>query len=171
MQESGLTEIIPLTYSSAIWGQYPHFLMLSAPTGGDCSSWLLYGRHPVSILKSLRAHLQGSCNVMAWQLQHPLLLIWEATFFSLIKSILLFFLILIYSFIWLYRVLVVVRRIFDLLRHARSFCCIMQDLVPWPGFEPWKSPSLLFTGWSPHPQTQWPQKVFVRIRSSSTVAP
>ena len=37
---------------------------------------------------------------------------------------------LIYSFIWLYRVSVVVRRIFDLLRHERSFCFIMQDLVP-----------------------------------------
>ena len=71
-------------------GQYPHFFKLSAPAVGDCSSWLLYGRHPVSILNSLRAHLQSSCNVMAWWLQHPLLLSWKATFFSLIKSILLF---------------------------------------------------------------------------------
>ena len=30
------------------------------------------GRHPVSILSSLRTHCQGGCDVMAWWLQHPL---------------------------------------------------------------------------------------------------
>ena len=40
--------------------------------GGSCSSWLLDGGHPVSILTSLRAHLQGicmwrpdSCNILS----------------------------------------------------------------------------------------------------------
>ena len=29
MQESGLTEIIPLIWTSGIWGRYPVFLILS----------------------------------------------------------------------------------------------------------------------------------------------
>ena len=37
-----------------------------------CSVWWSDGRHPASILSSLRAHCCGSCNVMAKWLQHPL---------------------------------------------------------------------------------------------------
>ena len=69
MQEAGLTETIPPVFS------HPEFPQ-DAREGG-CSGWLLDGlgswQPPfVSILSSLRAHRLGSCNVMAWWLQHPL---------------------------------------------------------------------------------------------------
>ena len=35
MQESGLTEIIPLMFTSAVWGQYPAFLHSEFPRGAQ----------------------------------------------------------------------------------------------------------------------------------------
>ena len=35
MQESGLTEIIPLIYTSASWGQYPVFSHPKSPQGAS----------------------------------------------------------------------------------------------------------------------------------------
>ena len=46
-------------------------LTLGVAHWGGCSGWLLDSGHPVSILSSLRVHPLGSCNVMAWWLQHP----------------------------------------------------------------------------------------------------
>ena len=40
--------------------------------GASLSGWWLDGRHPGSSLNSLRAHICGGCNVLAWRLQHPL---------------------------------------------------------------------------------------------------
>ena len=42
MQESGLTEIIPLKCTSAIWGQYPAFLHPESPQGAQLQGlqWL-----------------------------------------------------------------------------------------------------------------------------------
>ena len=77
IQKSGLIEIIPFICTSAIWGQYLVFSHLVSPQdaqlGGDWSGWGLDGGHPASILSSLRAPGQGSCNMMVWWLQHPLL--------------------------------------------------------------------------------------------------
>ena len=69
MQESGLTEIIPFTCISVIWGQYPMFFSSWAPlelTIGSGGS-LMVARSQVffSFLSALRAHqliLEG-CNV------------------------------------------------------------------------------------------------------------
>ena len=44
MQESGLTEIIPLICTSALWGQYPVLSHLQ----GSHREWLLDGRYSVS---------------------------------------------------------------------------------------------------------------------------
>ena len=70
-----LTGIIPLMCTSALWGQCPVLSHPECPrgapsgwVGSSCSGWRLDGRHPVSILSVLRAHLPGSCNVMAWWL-------------------------------------------------------------------------------------------------------
>ena len=67
--KSGIIEIIPLMCTSAIWGQYPVFfsswVSSGCTAGGGCT-------HSGSILSSLRAYCQGSCNVVAWWLQHPL---------------------------------------------------------------------------------------------------
>ena len=41
-----------------------------------------------------------------------------------------------YLFIWLHRVLVVVRKTFSLYRGMRIFSCSVWDLVPQPGIEP-----------------------------------
>ena len=87
MQESGLTEVIPLLCTSAVCRQYPVLSHPESPEGGcivrgSCSIWLLGGGHPVSILSSLKAHccwghcmwwLDG-CNILC-------LLIWQAVFF------------------------------------------------------------------------------------------
>ena len=48
------------------------FFILSVLKDG-CRSWLLNGGHPVSALRSLRAHCAGGCNVIVRWLQHPLL--------------------------------------------------------------------------------------------------
>ena len=66
MQESGLTEIIPLICTSAIWGQHPMLSQPESPQGASSGVVAVAdGRHPVSILSSLRAHCWGSYNVMA----------------------------------------------------------------------------------------------------------
>ena len=54
--------------------------------GGGCRGWWLDGRHPVSILSSLRAHCQGSCHVTAWWLQHRLFTDTAGNTFSLTHS-------------------------------------------------------------------------------------
>ena len=69
MQESGLIEIILLICTSVVWGWYPCFLILSlrASEGiiwGGCSSWLVGGGHPVSLLSLLWAHHWVA--VMCW---------------------------------------------------------------------------------------------------------
>ena len=77
LQKSQLIEIIPLIWMSATRGQYLWLLILSLLRlhclGGGCSHWLLDSGYPVSIPGSLRACSQGSCNMVAWWLQHPLL--------------------------------------------------------------------------------------------------
>ena len=40
MQKSGLTEIIPLTWTSALWGQYPVFSHPEFPRGGHPWGWV-----------------------------------------------------------------------------------------------------------------------------------
>ena len=65
MQESWLTEIIPLIYILTIYGEYPVFLHSGFPSrctielGGSCNSWGLYG-----------------WNILCW-------LKWQVTFFGL----------------------------------------------------------------------------------------
>ena len=76
MQKSGLTEIIPLTCTSAIWGQYLVFSHPESPQGAslgvaaavDC---LMVG---ILFLAWVPAGLtvMDNCNVMAWWLQPPL---------------------------------------------------------------------------------------------------
>ena len=48
MQRSGLTEIVPLIFTSAIWGQHPGFSQPEFPQGlllgGAAVCWLLDGR-------------------------------------------------------------------------------------------------------------------------------
>lgn len=39
MQESGPTKIIPLTRSSAIWGQYPTFFHVLSFLSAHCREW------------------------------------------------------------------------------------------------------------------------------------
>ena len=77
LQKSQLIEIIPLMWMSATRGQYLWLLILSLLRvhcpGGGCSHWLLDSGYPVSIPGSLRACSQGSCYMVAWWLQHPLL--------------------------------------------------------------------------------------------------
>ena len=65
MQESGLTEIIPLICTSAIWSQYPAFLHPESPQGAQLgviavAEGLAVGSPFVSILSSLRANHGGS---------------------------------------------------------------------------------------------------------------
>ena len=75
MQESGLTKIIPLICTSAIWGQYPvfsHPVSSGLFAGSGCS--LMAARWQVffSVLSFLRAHrlmLEGCNNGRLW---HPL---------------------------------------------------------------------------------------------------
>ena len=70
MQESGLTEIIPLICTSAIWGQYPAFLHPESPQGSQvgvtavAEGWAV-GSPFVSIVSSLGVHRLGSYKVMA----------------------------------------------------------------------------------------------------------
>ena len=73
MQESGLTEIIPLMCTLAIWGQEPvlsHFSPLrvhhreGVAVAADCQMWMGSGVPAASILSSLRAHSQGGYNVV-----------------------------------------------------------------------------------------------------------
>ena len=80
MQESGLTEIIPLVCTSAIWSQYS---LLSHPESLQGAPW---GRlHHQGRLQWLRAWLQAAClhyefprgspsevAIVAWWLRHPL---------------------------------------------------------------------------------------------------
>ena len=62
------------SFSNSLWFLILSLLRVHCRVGwGDGGSgWLLDGGHPVHILSSLRAHLRGGCNVMAWWLQHPL---------------------------------------------------------------------------------------------------
>ena len=66
MQESGLTEIILLMCTSAIWGQYHVLSHPESPQGTQLGvAAVAEGRLFVSTLSSFRTHHQGSCNVMA----------------------------------------------------------------------------------------------------------
>ena len=91
MQESGLTEIIPLMCTLAIWGQEPvlsHFSPLrvhhreGVAVAADCQMWMGSGVAAASILSSLWAHSQGGYNVVTWWLLHPLLTDMAAIFFN-----------------------------------------------------------------------------------------
>ena len=77
LQKSQLIEIILLICMSATRGQYLWLLILSLLRvhclGGGCHNWLLNSEYPVSIPGSLKAHSQGSCNMVVWWLHHPLL--------------------------------------------------------------------------------------------------
>ena len=73
MQESGLTEITPqLCGASTLY--FPILSLRKVHHQGDCSSWLLDGRHSLSILSSLGAHfggpimwcLDGSTSFIYW---------------------------------------------------------------------------------------------------------
>ena len=63
MQESGLTDIIPLIYSSAIWSQYPE-VPQGLMQGVAAVWWLLDGRY-----SSLSGFSQGSPAHHPWWLQ------------------------------------------------------------------------------------------------------
>ena len=64
IQVSGLTEIIPLIWTSALWGQYPVFLWVSL--GRTVRVMVTGVVGIVHILSSLRAHQPlDSCNMMA----------------------------------------------------------------------------------------------------------
>ena len=69
MQESGLTEIIPLLCISAIWGQDPVLSHPETPQGVT--------HRGVAAAAAARwcasCFPRGGCNVMPWWLQHPLL--------------------------------------------------------------------------------------------------
>ena len=89
MQESGLSEIIPLISTYAILyiltqGYNLCLLILSLLRVHD-RGWpqqlTVVGGHSISILSSLRAHRWGSCDVMALWLQHPLFTDRAAIFF------------------------------------------------------------------------------------------
>ena len=68
-QESGLTEIIPLVCTSALWGPGSCTFSSCVPSGCTIrvatTVVLLDSGNPISILSSLKAHLWGHCNVMA----------------------------------------------------------------------------------------------------------
>ena len=71
-QDHGFIEITPLICTSALWGQYPILYRPELPSGypvwDGWSRGLLDrggGEHPIYSLSSLRAHHQGSCNMMA----------------------------------------------------------------------------------------------------------
>ena len=70
MQESVLTEVIPLMSIAALWGWYPAFLHSESPQGAQVgmalvAEGLAAGSLFVSILSTLRAHCLGGCIVMA----------------------------------------------------------------------------------------------------------
>ena len=81
MQESGLTEIIPLICTSAIWGQYPDTSWVSSGlTQGVAAVWcLLDGRHSFQPWVSSadgsrwRAAIVDDCDILC-------LLIWQEIF-------------------------------------------------------------------------------------------
>ena len=83
--KSGLIKMIPLICST-IEGQYPVLSHARYIIRGACHGWLLEGGHPVSILHFLRAHHQGSRDVMVWWLWHPLFTYMTANTFSLTKG-------------------------------------------------------------------------------------
>ena len=69
MQESGLTEIIPLKCTSALWGQYPAYLHPKSPPGAlNLGVTAVPEGLAVGILclhpESLRAHPLGHCVVL-----------------------------------------------------------------------------------------------------------
>lgn len=100
-----LIEIIPLMCTPAVGGQHPVFplpsplrghywghswehhwgtvgtigALLGAAAAAEGLMGLAVGSPLVSILGPLRAHHMGGHNVMAWWLQHPLL-VWQVTF-------------------------------------------------------------------------------------------
>ena len=86
MQESGLTEIIPLICASAIWGQYPVFSHPEFPQGlplkgVDTVWWLLDGRYYFP--SSLSAHqLTTSSGGIADDWDILCLLMWQEIFHS-----------------------------------------------------------------------------------------
>lgn len=88
MQESGPTKIIPLTRSSAIWGQYPTFFHILSFLSAHCGKWLqsLAAQWQVFFffffLSSLSAHwltleaeITDDCDVLC-------LLIWQEAVIS-----------------------------------------------------------------------------------------
>ena len=76
---SRLIEIIPSIGTPVIWGQYPMFSHPKSSQGallgvgeGGCSGWWLHGGILFLSWVPPRAHGQGSYDLMAWWLQHPL---------------------------------------------------------------------------------------------------
>ena len=96
MQESGLTEIITLICTSAIWGQYPVFSHPEFPQGASLGVAAVSDELTMSIqfpfwVPSGHTIQKGDVddiqNLMAWWLQNTLCLpIWQAAFFSLTKQ-------------------------------------------------------------------------------------
>ena len=80
MQESGLTEIIPFTGTSAIWGQFPVFSHPESPQGAPLGGWLMAWWwascfHPEFPQGSPSGWLYcDGCSILC-------LLIWRAIFF------------------------------------------------------------------------------------------
>ena len=86
MQESGLTKIIPLMCTSALWGQYLVFSQPEFPQGSlqgvAAIWWLLDGRYslfPSWVPSGLTSSLLEGCN--HWWSWHLCLLIWQAMFY------------------------------------------------------------------------------------------
>ena len=79
MQESGLSEVVPCTRSSAIWDQYPvfHTWSSSGLTVGSGRSWrLLDGRYSSPSWELWSSHQEGQNS---WWLWHPCLPMWQET--------------------------------------------------------------------------------------------
>ena len=80
MQESGLTEVIPFTGTSAIWGQFPVFSYPESPRGAPSGGWLMAWWWPCCLHPEFPQgspsgwlHCDG-CSILC-------LLIWQAIFF------------------------------------------------------------------------------------------
>ena len=77
MQESGLSEIIPLLCNIVICGRYPVFSHPESSQGAELgvnatAEGLAVGSPFGATLSSLKAHHLGGYDVMAWWLQRPL---------------------------------------------------------------------------------------------------
>ena len=88
IQESGLTEIIPLRSTSAICIStvscaFSSWVSSGYTVWGGCNSWLLDGGVSCFYPEVPQGSSLGHCNVMAWWLQHPLFTDMAGNIFSL----------------------------------------------------------------------------------------